>query len=1475
MSFQVRIYYGDQLYEISLSGRTSVTIGSGPEDDLIVPSGIFTAGHLSFTKRNDKWYLKNKSDPSTNRAGLQVRDNYRYVFDKAARIATWIYSTDTRSAVSFNIGSLERITVGRKSNNDLVLKDPTVSGIHVIFRRTENGFTVIDQKSTWGTYLNSQLMTPGSAYPINEGDRITVCAYTITFQNGRLFALIGNPKDLNAPGEDYPYWLNRKPRLIESLPTDKIKIDYPPAPPSRPEGFSVLSIMMPIVMIMSLLFSLFFFATSPAMLAFSLPMASVSMFAAIYSSNKRKKNYENTIRFRTEKYSEYLNSIEERIVQLKKEQIMIQERSDPAPDSCAYILRHQTENLWDRRPEDSDSLKLRVGKGKGRAAFTIELQQKSFSLEEDPLVSRAQEIAKKSRNITGVPVQADLFHNRVLGIVGDRKEVVNTARNLILQIAAHHSYYDIKLVTITGKQDNGLFEWIKWLPHSFNDARTIRYYSSCDESAEQGFKAIEEDLKQRLLAEKEAGIYPVYVFLVTQKEFQDRMNVLHYTRLNRDLGVRLIYLYDNINQLPKECDAVIEFEGSEGKIYSLSNINEKQTFRPDRLTGISFDEFARRMAPWRLQDDKDNMALPSNITFMEGFGLTRPSDYNVAEYWDKYLPNRSMSVPIGVKADGEPFYFDIHEKAYGPHGLVAGMTGSGKSELIQSWILAMALKFSPQQISFVLIDFKGTGLILPFRKLPHLAGTISDIDKSLTRNLIALQNELSRRKALFDRHGVSNIKGYLELRERHPEIESLTYLFIVIDEYAEFKVQFPEFTTVIESTFAIGRTLGVHIILLTQKPSGVVNDKMNANTRFRWCLKVASSADSKEMLHHPDAAKLTAPGRAYIQVGEDEVFELIQSYYSGAPYRPDRNSAEENTEKDVYLISENGERTCIAKKKSEQDESYESEIEVMISYLHDYAEKNHVPSARRIWTEKLPEELYLPDLQTIYENGPFAGKYKDSLCVPAGLIDDPAAQKQYPLMLDISGAGSVAVFGAPSTGKTTFLMTAVMSLINNYSPDMVNIYIMDFGGWNTGIFRDYPQVGGVVNSNEGSKIEKLAQLIESLLDERKQQFSEEGIGNIADYIKYTGVRIPYVLLAVDNFAPVLQLFPKLDRFFIRLTQEGGNYGIYLLATANTRGALGYKLTQNIKTMIALQMSDRSDYADIVGKTGGMEPEPFAGRGLVRGKPPLEFQTAMPYGEHGSIMDIRNAGKALGGSWEGNTARPVPIMPETIPYGSIKAAGCVLGLATDSVVPVTLPDDRKFYYLVLGTKESGKTNMLWLIARQLCHTPGDCWFFSVRPDTPKECHDSRVQFYTEVSDLNRKIEELVHVLNERQEAFEKEKGGFPGMYVLIDDFDSAFDQMEDMTARRLEALVRMGEGLNVHLIIACDKEVFIRRASLREPITSLMAKENSGILLGSSFSGYQVFSSQLSQEERIQILPAHEAYLLNRGEARKFKAMQGW
>lgn len=1479
MEYRVRVYIEEKIQDVSLIGKEKLSVGSGPADDCRIEAEGILEEHLFLYKRNGKWFAKSKTSDVLSHE-REIKDGDVFLLNREKKIAVSIFGKDMDAVQTLDIMDKEKVMLGRGAQCDLILPGNNISRQHAVITREAGAFVLEDNHSLNGTFLN-QKKVEQKEY-LKEGDNIAIGHYNIRFSQGKL-SIRDMEEEEAAPMEkaaEYPHWFRRSPRLQWDLPRDVINIQNPPQETMKPESSWLSALASPVVMVIVMAVMVGLSVMSPMMLIFTVPMSLVTVFLTVTNSKRQKKKYKEREALRNSKYGAYLDDIEEQVRKLKSRQTTALQLANPSLGECVKILETRDTRLWNRRLSDADFMQLRVGVGEGSVSFEVKGQQDSFTLEEDSLLTRAKKIVEESKSLPDVPIVCDVYQDKLIGVIGERREAVRLVKNMILQAVTSHSYEELKLVSVFSKREAAEWDWVKWLPHSFDEAREQRFVSSTGSGADALLKKLEEILKQRSMEDREGNVFsPYYLFIFTEMELAESHSVMKYLlKQGENPGAGAIFLYDSMNELPKECNTIVEVKSGEGLIFRKQNMDFRKRFRLDSVGKNLYEQFARQMAPIRVFGSGSDASLPACITFLEGYGVQTPQEFKPERMWHSSLTNESMAVPIGVKADGEPFLFDIHEKKYGPHGLVAGMTGSGKSEMVQSWILSMALKFSPQDVSFVLIDFKGTGLLLPFTDLPHLAGTISDLDSKIQRNLVALENELSRRKELLDKYGVNNINNYLKLYHAGKAPEPLSYLFVVIDEFAEFKIQFPDFMTVIDRIFAIGRTLGVFAILLTQKPSGVVDDKMNANTRFRWCLKVASSADSKEMIRHADAARITVPGRAYVQVGEDEVYEMIQSYYSGAPYRPDVEDKSVMSRK-VAILEENGKRTYYENEEKQQAFDGEAtEISEIVSYLHDYVENSEEKGAKQIWLPKLPQHIYLNDICSgAYQDGIWRTEDADRLCPVTGMIDDPSCQSQYPLVFDFTKDGHIAVFGAPGTGKTTLLQTAVMSMIMQYSPEDVNIYIMDFGGWSMGIFRNFPHIGGIANDNEEMKIEKLIQLLERTLIERKKTFSEIGVGSLQAYRQASGEKIPNIVLVLDNFAPVLQLYPELDSFFIRLTREGGSYGIYFLVSANSQMALGFKINQNIKMAAALNMSEKADYQGIVGKTNGLEPENMEGRGLIKRNPPLEFQTALPaYGQTESerVIQIKRLAEEMGREWKGKKAAPIPIMPNYISYGSVDGAGIKIGLSTKFVEPVSLPQKRAHYLPIVGLPGSGKSNMLQLIAKQCLEQPDmKIVWLDLKKSAMEMSGLDRCSYMTEIEEFDEYMKELAPALQERKEAHEADENAqFTPLAIFVDNYKLSYDHMQEQTARRMEAIIRLGAGLNVFLYLSEDTDTFCRLCGQGEAVSMLMSGENIAVLLGGSFTAYPVFRSEMSGLEKNQALGEREGYLLKKGKTTRFKAM---
>lgn len=429
------------------------------------------------------------------------------------------------------------------------------------------------------------------------------------------------------------------------------------------------------------------------------------------------------------------------------------------------------------------------------------------------------------------------------------------------------------------------------------------------------------------------------------------------------------------------------------------------------------DIFSRQLSNFKVRENASNAAIPDMLTFLDMYKTSRVEDLDMYHKWLENRTYESMRSLIGQKAGEQPVYLDIHEKYHGPHGLVAGTTGSGKSETLQTYILSLVLNYHPHEVPFILIDYKGGGMAQSFIGLPHLAGVITNLGgNQTTRALLSINAEIKRRQRTFNEYKIKHIDAYIELYRNGEAEEPMPHLLIIADEFAELKKEQPDFVRALVSAARVGRSLGINLILATQKPSGVVDDEIWSNTRFRICLRVADKQDSNEMLKRTDAAYITGTGRGFLQVGNDEIFDEFQSGWSGAPYTPEVPFNDDSKAKAV-IIGLTGKPEAVKKKKKKKGDNVKkfTQLDAMVQYAANLAEENHIKPLRQIWLPPLPGLFYLDDLELTWD--------EKQIKLPVGLADDPQNQRQFPVYLDFIRDGHLLICGSAGSGKTSLVQT--------------------------------------------------------------------------------------------------------------------------------------------------------------------------------------------------------------------------------------------------------------------------------------------------------------------------------------------------------------------------------------------------------------------------------------------------------------------
>ncbi|MDR0405351.1 MAG: type VII secretion protein EssC, partial [Clostridiales bacterium] len=1218
MGFFLRVFYADQVREADLDETPALTIGGGKKSDVLIPIPGFKI-KTSVKVTNIGVSAKASADVQIGgtaaKKGL-LAPNDSCVISRSPLVALTLYEKVKDSPKTVDFSKVSSVTIGRNPENNIRLKSGKVSGNHAKIEKIGGVLTLTDD-STNGTYVNG---TRIKEHTLQSGDVIFIAGYRLIFNNNILFfrnvgcdLTLTPAKPPEEPAErGYPYF-QVSPRLNRQLPSGEVEIQPPPNIGAKPE-ISWLSVLLPPVALVAVMGGVAYMTRNMATLLYTAPMTLIGIVVSIVNYTGQRKKHRKAATARARKYTEHLEAVRAELSEKRDAQKEILTAVHPAPADCLTIAREREGRLWERRPSEQDFMTLKLGLGETPFRVTVKIPKVGISIEEDALASEPEKIAKQYQTVSGVPVCVDLKSHPLVGVIGNRSDVILTAKNLLVQLAAHHSYEEVKIITLYNKTEAAEWSWCRWLPHAWDDSRAARYIADDKASASSLLKEFAETIKQRenelkeeSNREKRAAL-PFLLFVITDKAFIENETIMRYlTRNDTALGIGALLLFDEHTNIEVEAEKLllVHAENEMGAVYPASNVSDAKKFSIENISNQQLDAFARDLAPIRIKSSVSDSRLPNCVTFLQGYRVKKAEELNIGAYWESAAPHKNLTVPIAARENGDAFLFNIlwggGVDFHGPHGLVAGTTRSGKSELVQTWILSMAVRFSPKDVSFVLIDWKGTSLISPFRTLPHIAGTISNIDKNTRRNFIALERELHRRQTLFDQYAVNDIKAYKQLYSVGKTEEPLSYLILVIDEFAEVRKEIPEFIPALDSIFAKGASLGVFAVIATQEPNSVVTDKMLANTRFRWCLKVSGPQQSREMIGRPDASKITVPGRGYIKIGDNEIFESVQSYWSGAPYNPNAKAETVSSVK-ITTVDLGGTRhKCESLEKTAGFTAEKNEIDAVVQQIAAYAKENNLEKARAVWAPPLKELLPLSEVLDEREifNGAAWQNRSDGLRPAIGLLDDPMTQAQEPFRPDITEDGNIVVFGAPQTGKTTLLQTLALSLALSYSPDEVNIYAMDFGSWELSPLAALPHAGGVALGSEDEKIRSLSRLLLNILAQRRQGFTEHGVNGIAAYSKAIGKPVPYIVLLLDDFAPVPEQYPDLTPFFTTLVRSGGGYGMFLVATATAISGVHYQIRQNIKQTIALQMIDKTDYMEIVGRVES-DLAKIMGRGLIRG-----------------------------------------------------------------------------------------------------------------------------------------------------------------------------------------------------------------------------------------------------------------------------------
>ncbi|RUT29825.1 type VII secretion protein EssC [Paenibacillus zeisoli] len=1218
----------------------------------------------------------------------------------------------------------------------------------------------------------------------------------------------------------------RSPRMKKSIESAQIEMLKPPEGPSRPVFSPLLFVWPSLLTVITVGVIIYLNITADKLgshftmyegIALIVVLLTYTLPFAMYWA--RNRDFDQKQKERELKYSTILDKYKEEFETKASQQRELLLSVHRHPELAVDIVSERSAALWERSAGDADFLEVRAGTGS--VPFHVEIKApRKNEFVDDPLVDQAIGMQERYQYVPDCPVTLPLIEGGIIGLVGNGEEVRSLVRALIAQVTINHSPDEVKLAAFIGETEREHWDWMRYFPHLWNEGKDRRFIAAnpiqIRELAEWLYQQLGPRIarQERSYGQVQKVDQPYYITLLTQDRLIED-EALYALLMNQEEGLNasVLVLADSTENLPRQCKLIVECKGTNAAYIfrKEDGVAVTQQMTVDRISLQQMDSLARRMAPIELKKSSAG-EIPSALTLLELLGIKQLSDYDIAASWERNRFPQMLPVPLGVKAGGKTMHLQLHDKierqGHGPHGLIAGTTGSGKSELLQSLVGSVAMEYHPHDVNFLLIDYKGGGMSNVLEAFPHVVGSLTNLDKQMIhRAKVSLRAELVRRQQILkDAGNLQHIDEYYLLQTGEP----LPHLIVMIDEFAELKRDHPDFMDELISIAAIGRTLGLHLILATQKPSGVVDDKIWSNARFRICLRVQEESDSRDMLKVPDAAWITKSGRGYFQVGSGEVFEQLQFAWSSAPYLVEGKAPAE-----IFKLGLSGERVPLVLNESLPVSSAHhtsKQLQEVIRSVQQTAENLGITPLVGPWLPPLPEQIGPLEIYDEVEN-------KEGLSAVVGLADDITGQQQLPLQIELDD-GHLLIYGMPGSGKTTFIQTLIMSLAKRYSPESWVGYVVDMGR-TMKEFASLPHIGNVITPEDQDRVSRLFRYLLLTSNERRQQFVQAGVKTAAEYRRSVNPQLPEIVVVIDDYYLFKGSFPAENEKLDLILREGAAAGIRVILSANRVGDILEKLRSSIPRCIAFQIADPGDYYYMgLRAAGGADIQQPPGRGHVKWESRvLEFQGSLPSPGENEIERaelLRYQIFELDRSWRGPRPEPIRELPVALTLDEV-VQECVhsgirapLGIRVEDLKPFGADLELGPHFLVGAPMEAGKTLFLtsWLLSLAWNYPPEQLEIYTVdnRHSTNELAGLQGIPHIKGNCFGDKGLAEMVDKLFDHQGDVSDSVGMSYSpratKLLMIDDADLLARQMQDFTLKdKLTGLIRKSRELGVHVIIS--------------------------------------------------------------------------
>jgi DNA segregation ATPase FtsK/SpoIIIE, S-DNA-T family len=1285
--------------------------------------------------------------------------------------------------------------LGRHPGCDVVLDDPALSSRHLrLTVGRDASVTATDLGSRNGASLEGASLEPEAPEAVPAGSLLRA---------GRTLLAVEEPRQAasSAPAQlDGTIAFNRPPRVRR--PLEEVMRPFPPPPdtPQRsrlPLGASLVPLVLGL--------ALYFITGYPTMLFFS----ALSPVMAITTYVEDRRSGRKTFGRRSREYRERLRELREELEDARRRELRA--RREVSPSAAELLGRAGAHDpaLWERRFEDSDFLRLRLGTAERPALFRLRIDQGGDA----DLRKEAETLGSWYASLADVPVDVPLLELGAVGLCGPADRVDGLGRWLVAQAAALHSPRELVVAAALGDARSADWQWLLWLPHVGGAGLPAGGAAAGTIAAR---RLVEDAL--RLAEERheraEAGFgsgriaSPAVLLVLDETVAPERPLVSELLVRTSGTGITVVWLGSVRRDLPGECAGIVELDEGAARL-TFTDARSGETIgdvTADALATDLAETLARSLAPVRDTSAGRDGGVPDAVPLLDLLEIEDVDALWIASRWRDR--SDGLSAPLGIAKDAR---FAVDLRADGPHGLVAGMTGAGKSELLQTLIASLAACHPPDRLSFLLIDYKGGAAFKECMRLPHTVGVVTDLDGHLTqRALASLNAELQRRERLLRDAGA---KDLADLEARDPDAAPAS-LAIVIDEFATLAKEVPEFIDGVVDVAQRGRSLGVHLVLATQRPGGVVSENIRANTNLRIALRVNEPAESTDVIGVPDAARIPRerPGRAYARTGHGELTEFQTAYGGG---RSRRSSGDRSIR--VRALGFGGvDRDSAANGSADG----ETDLQRLVDATASAAESLALERPPSPWLPPLAPVLALESLPS-----PGAGVREAVL----GLLDEPAAQRQDVFVLDLEAEGSVLVYGASGAGKTAFLRTLALSLARGGGPDDVQLFGLDFATRGLTTLEQLPQFGSVISGEDEERTARLFAYLRATLERRRTLFGEHGVFTLSELrARGAGESVPRILVLLDNYAGFVAAFERVNlgelvEALPRLVGDGRPLGVHFAISADRRGAVPNSLAGIVPAKVVLRMADADEYTSLgvpARSVRGAQLPP--GRGFLPGG--TELQIAVPGGDpsaEGQAAAIAALAEETRARFPGREApriEPLPIRVEArrlpTPQAPLTA---VLGIGDAELTPATV-DLADRHFLVLGPYRSGRSTALRRLAESVrAGTPG----VELHLLAPRRSPLGDLTGWTSAAQGLQAAEDAATRL--ALELEQRAPSGRPVVLVVDDGEELA----ESSAAVALETIVRRGRDLDLRVLCACERQAAQRAFGgwLRE-----LRKEEHGLLL---------------------------------------------